>query len=140
MPVVRLGSVELKDFELVPSGSYVATIAEAELTTSSNGNPMIKFEFRISPDNEDWGNRPVWEQITLIPSAYYKLVQLLLAIGWTKEELGIGLPDGVEAPELNIDADFVSDLEGREVVIVVGQLPEKDGYKAKNNVRAYNAV
>lgn len=72
------------DFSSVPSrepleeGIYGLTIAKAEETTSSSGNPMLKLEFDV---NDVEGNRKLWDNYVLIDKCMWKVKELFDALG-----------------------------------------------------------
>lgn len=72
------------DFSSVPSrepleeGIYDLVVAEAEETTSSNGNPMLKLTFNVGGVD---GDRKLWDNFVLIDKCLWKVKELLDAIG-----------------------------------------------------------
>ena len=72
------------DFSSVPSrdppeeGIYSLTIAKAEETTSSTGNPMLKLEFDVNGVD---GNRKLWDNFVLIDKCMWKVKELFDALG-----------------------------------------------------------
>lgn len=47
------GETEAPDFDEVPDGKYQAAIRKAELVTSQNGHPMIKFDLVILAGSQE---------------------------------------------------------------------------------------
>lgn len=78
------------DFSSVPSrepldeGIYSLTIAKAEETTSSTGNPMLKLEFDV---NGVEGKRKLWDNYVLIDKCLWKLKELFSALGIDTESI-----------------------------------------------------
>lgn len=78
------------DFSNVPSrepldeGIYSLTIAKAEETTSSTGNPMLKLEFDV---NDVDGNRKLWDNYVLIDKCMWKVKELFTALGIDTSEI-----------------------------------------------------
>ena len=78
------------DFSSVPSrepleeGVYHLRIAKVEETTSSTGNPMLKFEYDVL-DVE--GNRKLWDNYVLIDKCLWKVKELFDALGIDTSEL-----------------------------------------------------
>jgi hypothetical protein len=77
------------DFSSVPSrepleeGLYELTVAKAEETTSSTGNPMIKVEF----DVDGFEGRKLWDNFVLIEKTLWKVKEFFEAIGLDTEEV-----------------------------------------------------
>lgn len=78
------------DFSSVPSrepldeGVYDLTIAKIEETTSSTGNPMLKFEYDV---NGVEGKRKLWDNYVLIDKCLWKVKELFDALGIDTSEL-----------------------------------------------------
>ena len=78
------------DFSNVPSrepldeGIYSLTIAKAEETTSSTGNPMLKIEFDVNGVD---GNRKLWDNYVLIDKCMWKVKELFDALGIDTERV-----------------------------------------------------
>lgn len=78
------------DFSSVPSrepleeGVYNLTIAKAEETTSSTGNPMLKVEYDVQGVD---GNRKLWDNYVLIDKCMWKVKELFDAVGIDTSEL-----------------------------------------------------
>ena len=89
---LSLGKVTMLnlDFSNVPSrepldeGIYSLTIAKAEETTSSNGNPMLKIEFDVNGVD---GNRKLWDNYVLIDKCMWKVKELFDALGIDTEHV-----------------------------------------------------
>ena len=104
--------VDTGRFGVLPNGLYGATIAKiTQEKGKSSGKPYLAFVLKLHPD-EDRGakkGQQVYDNYSLQPKALWKLKQLLVRLGWSKEEL-----------EDEIDFD-PSDLIGREVVVELTQ-------------------
>ena len=78
------------DFSSVPSrepleeGVYHLQIAKVEETTSSTGNPMLKFEYNVLGVE---GNRKLWDNYVLIDKCLWKVKELFDALGIDTSEL-----------------------------------------------------
>ena len=70
--------------EPLDEGVYSLTIAKAEETTSSTGNPMLKIEFDV---NGVEGNRKLWDNYVLIDKCLWKLKELFQALGIDTSEI-----------------------------------------------------
>jgi hypothetical protein len=88
-------------FPVLADGDYPATIAEAELKASKNGNPMIEVTYSL-----DQGGKQ-WDRYSLLPQALFRVKQLALRAG---------IPEASLNKELNI-AELCKDLKNRKVVL-----------------------
>lgn len=120
-----LSGADTKGIEPVPSGPYDVTVYEATIGETSGkgklpgGTPMLKVQFAIPEDAEDYKNRRFFGNYPLkFPDDYDKskvakmqgnLVKLLEALGYSKDE--------VMKKSFKLDPD---DLVGRSCVVVVG--------------------
>lgn len=105
------------DFSSVPSrepldeGIYSLTIAQAEETTSSTGNPMLKLEFDV---NDVDGNRKLWDNYVLIDKCMWKLKELFDALGIdTSEVVEI---DVSELVGMQVNAKVIQETYNGDVV------------------------
>lgn len=69
----------------LPPGNFPAIIENVEEKTSSTGNPMLLFTFRITAGPH--AERKVFQNYSLTPEALWKLYQTLRNLGFTEEEL-----------------------------------------------------
>ena len=75
------------DFSSVPSrdpleeGLYELTVAKAEETVSSTGNPMIKVEFDVA----GFEGRKLWDNFVLIEKTLWKVKEFFDAVGLDTE-------------------------------------------------------
>lgn len=105
------------DFSSVPSrepldeGIYSLTIAKAEETTSSTGNPMLKLEFDV---NDVEGNRKLWDNYVLIDKCMWKLKELFDALGVDTSE--IVTMDIDELVGMQVNAKVIQELYNGDVV------------------------
>jgi hypothetical protein len=129
-------SSEALDLSIMPTGDYVGTITECQLTRSKSvknpGKPMYKIAIQIQQGK--YARRKLWTHVMLWNGALYSLAQLLKALG---QPLDGNVPV----------ADF---FIGKQVGIVVGRDSEKpklddDGnptgqmYPAKNNITGFKS-
>ncbi len=98
-------------FEPLPRGKYLLRIAEAKSGISGKGNPKVEVTFKVVAPTQYRG-RNQWAHLPATGKAVFKLKQLLLAAGYSKEDLD---RDGVE-----ID---LNELKGLEVG---AQITERD--------------
>lgn len=105
------------DFSSVPSrepldeGVYSLTIAKAEETTSSTGNPMLKIEYDV---NGVEGNRKLWDNYVLIDKCMWKLKELFDALGVDTAE--IVTMDVDELVGMQVNAKVTQELYNGDVV------------------------
>lgn len=105
------------DFSSVPSrepleeGVYSLTIAKAEETTSSTGNPMLKIEYDV---NDVEGNRKLWDNYVLIDKCMWKLKELFDALGVDTTE--IVTMDIDELVGMQVNAKVIQELYNGDVV------------------------
>ena len=77
------------DFSSVPSrdpleeGLYELTVAKAEETVSSTGNPMIKVEFDVA----GLEGRKLWDNFVLIEKTLWKVKEFFDAVGLDTEAI-----------------------------------------------------
>lgn len=76
--MINLDFSEVPSREPLEEGVYTITVAKAEETTSSTGNPMIKVEFDVQGVE---GQRKLWDNFVLIPKALWKLKEFFDAMG-----------------------------------------------------------
>lgn len=88
-----------------PDGEYQAEIFEAELEESKAGNPMIVAKWKITAGK--YKGTTIYDQISLVPQALWKLKTLLEVLGVDPQE------DDVEASE------YVSEILEKEATIIV---------------------
>lgn len=78
------------DFSNVPSrapldeGVYAVRIVEATETTSSTGNPMLKFTYEVIDDAD---KHKLWDNFVLIDKCLWKLKELCEAVGIDTSEV-----------------------------------------------------
>jgi len=120
-------------FSVVPAGRYGVSVVTAKEGVSSASNPMIKLSFQIEEDpanNDKYVGRRVFSDIPLTPKTMGRVIDVLLALGFTREELDVE----------NFELDL-AELIGMTCVIDVEirQLPGRDGLAPMdaNNVKRY---
>lgn len=105
------------DFSSVPSrepldeGMYSLTIAKVEETTSSTGNPMLKFEYDV---NDVDGERKLWDNYVLIDKCLWKLKELFDALGI--DTSNIVTIDLSELVGMQVTAKVVQDTYNGDIV------------------------
>jgi len=105
---------------LVAPDTYRARIHKVKDRKSEAGNPCIMLTWRIEGTEPPAGQN-VFEQMVMIPEAYWKVNEIMNAIGF----------DGFD------DAGFASeDLVGYSCNIVVSQGTDNKG-RPRNNVEAH---
>lgn len=71
-----------KQFELIAEGEYECVISDAEVTTSSTGNPMIKVTVTIRNDvSQPHRKQKLWDYLVASEKAMFKLHQVAKAVG-----------------------------------------------------------
>lgn len=100
---LSLNFKDVKTFKTPPEGNYLVKVKKAELTTSSNDNEMISWEFEVSSGSYD-GSKLFYNTNTGKDSLW-KLREVL-------EALGQEVPDG----KLELDLEDLEDLECGVVV------------------------
>lgn len=79
-----------------PDGEYQAEIIEASLEESSNGNPMIKAKIKITEGK--YQGVTMFDNISLLPQALFKLKSILVAVGAEAQEEDVSVEDYI--PEI----------------------------------------
>ena len=109
------------DFEPVPAGEYDLIVQNVEVKQGKDsGKDYFAFEFRISDENEEYDNKPIWENIS--PVARWRVTQLLESV--------YGAMDVEEDEEVEFN---LFDLFGAKVVAQVGQETNNKG-RVVNNI------
>jgi len=67
--------------EAIPKGTYPATVFDMSADTSKNGNPIVRWEFKIDDDHPVAGNRHAWLINSMQPQALWALKRTLVALG-----------------------------------------------------------
>lgn len=110
--------------ELFKPGEYDFTIQNAEETTSSAGNDMLKLTLHVF--NRNGERRTVFDYILSSHAAQWKARHMMEAIGMTRQyEAG------------NIDPIEITEQAGR---LKLGVAPATAQYPAKNTVQDYVAA
>lgn len=104
MPQISVDFSDAPDFSLIPEGKYYVEVVEADVTTSQNGDPMMKVQLEITEEGEFQG-RKLFDNMMLVGNG----------LGITKRNLGILLGD-VPDGEFSFDTD---DLLGQEAQVLV---------------------
>lgn len=90
MPSVKLpmnmSDVEASStFEVMPPGNYEVEINEMKLKKSAAGNDYFAITYKVINDDEFAGQK-LWDNVSLVPAALFKLKQLSLACGINIED------------------------------------------------------
>ncbi len=111
------------DWELLPKGTYSATVTKAAEKTSKSGHEMIELGLCVYAD--DGSERYVWDYL-LSHAMLHRIKHFCEATGmeglWESDEL------------------TAADCEGKDVTVKVDIEPAKNNYKAKNKVVDYVAA
>lgn len=67
-------------FELMPPDVYEVEINNVELKKSQNGNDYLAMTYKVI-NNEEWAGRKLWDNVSLVKEALFRLKQLSLACG-----------------------------------------------------------
>lgn len=70
--------------EALPEGVYELSIAEAEETTSSTGNPMLKITLDVVDDEQ---NHKIWDNFVLIDKCLWKIKEFFESLGIDTTEI-----------------------------------------------------
>lgn len=76
--MLNLNFANVPSREPLEEGVYTLSIAKAEETQSSTGNPMLKLEYDVVGVD---GNRKLWDNFVLIDKCLWKIQELLKALG-----------------------------------------------------------
>jgi hypothetical protein len=79
-------------FEPLPAGKYLVKVAEAKEGVSNAGQPKVEMTFKVVAPAQYRG-RNIWAHLSLQEKALFKFKGMLLALGFTKEDLD---RDGIE--------------------------------------------
>jgi hypothetical protein len=121
---INLADVEVRDFEAIPAGKYVATVSGHDMRETKDnpgnklepGTPMINWEFTIKHlvgGDETHKNRKVWTNTIIHEKTLFNLKALLSACGFTDEQLND--PAGIAfEPEDLYDTDLILRVSKRE--------------------------
>lgn len=105
MALITLGFDVDKEAAGLPEGTYKFQVVSAEPKTSQSGNPMISVRSEVIEDPQYTG-KSVFDNITLIPSAAFKLQEFCNAIG-------LDYRNGID-PDQWASRTFYGDVEHRE--------------------------
>lgn len=110
-------------FEPLPEGMYEATVFEVEQRIGKDsGKPYLNWQFKIQ--GGDYDGRRAFYMTSLAPNALWKLKQVLINLGFDKEDL-VG----------NFDLDITS-LPGLDCTIVI----EHEAYNGEMRDRVINVL
>ncbi len=103
---MRFDFTDVQDFEVLPAGSYAATIDSIVETESERSEfPNLVWTFTLTEG--DHAGRKLFKTTGLGPKALWSLRDTLVGLGYDKEDL-----EG----EVDVDTD---ELEGTDVVVVI---------------------
>lgn len=80
-------------FDPIPKGTYAVEVDECEYKMSSNDNPMLVFVLKVI-DNEEYGDRKLWENLVLNNDFGIKKLKTLLARWFPTLDLSTFNPQG----------------------------------------------
>lgn len=118
---VNFADTELKDFEPVPTGWYLASITDAEVRESKTGNDYVWLELTIQQP-EQYAGKKVWNNASLQSHALFTLLEVGLAC------------DLIEEGQTEFEFD-VDDFIGKEVAIRCKYKKETSEFDASNDVK-----
>lgn len=124
MPVVDFTDVETTEFEPVPAGRYLTRVEECEEKEGTE-HPYLNFK-HVIVDGEFEG-RFIFDIASFSPKALWKLKGVLIASGYTEEDL---------AGELEINPEEFLEVEYELVVTIA---PDNNGIK-RNRVTKHFAA
>jgi hypothetical protein len=102
-------------FEPLPVGKYNVRVDKAEYGTSQNsGQPKVEVTLKVT-NPPKYRGRIIWNHLSLQQQALFRVKQLLIALGYPKEEL-----------EGKIDVDL-TDIRGMECTVTVAHKQREDG-------------
>jgi hypothetical protein len=99
--------------DLLDKGVYPFYVRNAEETTSTTGNPLIKLTLQVN------GTFTVFDNLTFVENAFWKIDQFRIATG---EKLGR------PGSEIVLEADDCIQRKG-EVAIDIDEFPKNSGHK-----------
>lgn len=137
MGPLDLSSADLKGFDAVDPGRYVAEVFEMTMDATKNpggktpvGTPMLKIQFKLLSDSqgnsEGIENRRAFTQYVIPPADYDPkkaatmkgmIARFFIALGWPEEK--------VVSKKFDFD-NAMEEAIGRQCVIVLGREPKLD--------------
>ena len=116
MPKIGFNEVEVRTFEPIPRGRYLAKLSAAEFVPESkrSGEPGIAWEFTVN--GGEYNNRKGFINSSLQTQSLWSAQRNLIALGMSKEEVDAlkwdtGEPETVQST--------LNDLIGNDCVIMI---------------------
>ncbi len=88
MPKIQIQTTESEGWKPLPKGTYDWMIDSAQQTMSSNNNPQLKLAIHLL-NHPQYGEKKGAMFLPMVPSASFRLVELLDATGVDSEEIEI---------------------------------------------------
>ena len=114
---IDFGNVEVREFEPLPTGRYLAKCSAADYNEASSrsGEPAVAWQYTV--DGGEYDGRKAFLNTSLQPQSLWSTQRILTALGMTKEEVD-ALEWDTENPE-QIQSDL-NELLDASCVIVIG--------------------
>ncbi len=100
---------EQGDFETLPEDKYPCYVYEVQGQMSSNDNPMLSITLKVAKG--EYKNRQIWDNVTLIPKAWWKVEEFFEAVGYDVDNL----PAEAESPQ-EIATAIREDVVGSKIM------------------------
>lgn len=108
----KKSSTKKEAFKTITPGDYEAVIEKVEVTTSNNGNEMIKLQVTLRNDiDQEFKNRKLWDYVTNTEKSLWRFDQIAKAVQ---------IPDGTNIESVQ---DFAKAIEGEYVKVSIKQAP-----------------
>ena len=116
MPKIGFNEVEVRTFEPIPRGRYLAKLSAAEFVPESkrSGEPGIAWEFTVN--GGEYNNRKGFINSSLQAQSLWSAQRNLIALGMSKEEVD-ALKWDTDEPETV--QSTLNDLIGNDCVIMI---------------------
>ena len=116
MPKIGFNEVEVRTFEPIPRGRYLAKLSAAEFVPESkrSGEPGIAWEFTVN--GGEYNNRKGFINSSLQAQSLWSAQRNLIALGMSKEEVD-ALEWDTDEPETV--QSTLNDLIGNDCVIMI---------------------
>ena len=116
MPKIGFNEVEVRTFEPIPRGRYLAKLSAAEFVPESkrSGEPGIAWEFTVN--GGEYNNRKGFINSSLQAQSLWSAQRNLIALGMSKEEVD-ALEWDTDEPETI--QSTLNDLIGNDCVIMI---------------------
>jgi len=113
---IDFGSVEVREFEPLPTGRHLAKCSAADYVEASSrsGEPTVAWQYTV--DGGEYDGRKAFLNTSLQPQSLWSTQRVLTALGMTKEEVD-ALEWDTENPE-GIQSDLNELLEASCVIVI----------------------